>query len=82
MIDRDAWMEVFQVLKSNRMRTLLTASGIFWGIFILIVMLGFGNGIEGGVQKSMAGYANNVIYIWANETSVPYQGLSLSLIHI
>ena len=76
MIDRDAWMEVFQVLKSNRMRTLLTASGIFWGIFILIVMLGFGNGIEGGVQKSMAGYANNVIYIWANETSVPYQGLS------
>lgn len=76
MIDRDAWIEVFEVLKNNRMRTLLTASGIFWGIFILIVMLGFGNGIEGGVQKSMAGYANNVIYVWGNETSVPYQGLS------
>lgn len=76
MIDRDAWAEVFQVLRSNRLRTLLTASGIFWGIFILIVMLGFGNGIEGGVQRSMAGYATNVIYVWGNETSMPYQGLS------
>ena len=76
MIDKDAWAEVFQVLSSNRLRTLLTASGIFWGIFILIIMLGFGNGIEGGVQKSMSGYATNAIYIWGNETSVPHQGLS------
>ncbi len=76
LLDRDAWQEVFQSLKSNRLRTLLTASGIFWGIFILIVMLGFGNGIEGGVKKSMGGYATNAIYIWGSETSVPWQGLS------
>ncbi len=76
MIDRDAWHEVTQALLRNRLRTLLTASGIFWGIFILIVMLGFGNGIEGGVKKSMAGYATNALYLWGNETSMPYQGLS------
>lgn len=76
IIDRDAWQEVFQTLQSNRLRTLLTASGIFWGIFILIVMLGFGNGIEDGVKKSMGGYATNAIYIWGSETSVPWQGLS------
>ena len=39
MMDRELWGEVFQVMKSNRLRTLLTASGIFWGVFILIVML-------------------------------------------
>ncbi|OED38189.1 hypothetical protein AB833_21180 [Chromatiales bacterium (ex Bugula neritina AB1)] len=76
MIDRDAWQEVIQALTSNRLRTLLTASGIFWGIFILIVMLGFGNGIEGGVKRSMKGYATNALYLWGSETSVPYQGLS------
>jgi len=75
VIDRDLYSEVWQVLKSNRLRTLLTASGIFWGIFILIVMLGFGNGIQAGVNKSMAGYATNAFYFWGQSTSVPWQGL-------
>ena len=63
VIDRELWGEVWQVLRANRLRTLLTASGIFWGIFILIVMLGFGNGIQSGVNKSLAGYASNVLYL-------------------
>ncbi len=75
MIDRELWAEVWQVLKSNRLRTLLTASGIFWGIFILIIMLGFGNGIQSGVNKSMAGYATNALYMWGQASSQPYQGL-------
>ena len=76
MIDRDLWREVWQTLISNRLRTLLTASGIFWGVFILIVMLGFGNGIEDGVENSLSGYATNTIYIWSHRTSQPWQGLS------
>ena len=75
MMDRELWSEIWQVLKSNRLRTLLTASGIFWGVFILIVMLGFGNGIQSGVNKSMAGYATNALYLWGRSTSEPYQGL-------
>ena len=76
MMDRDLWREVWQTLLSNRLRTLLTASGIFWGVFILIIILGFGNGIEDGVNNSMSGYATNTIYIWGNRTSQPWQGLS------
>ena len=76
MMDREVWREVWQTLLSNRLRTLLTASGIFWGVFILIIMLGFGNGIEDGVNKSMSGYATNTIYIWSRRTSQPWQGLS------
>jgi len=75
MIDRELWGEVWQVLRANRLRTLLTASGIFWGIFILIVMLGFGNGIQSGVNKTLAGYASNVLYLWGQTTSQPWQGL-------
>ena len=75
MMDRELWSEIWQVLKSNRLRTLLTASGIFWGVFILVVMLGFGNGIESGVNKSMSGYATNSLYLWGQATSKPYQGL-------
>ncbi len=75
MIDRELWGEVWQVLKANRLRTLLTASGIFWGVFILIVMLGFGNGIQSGVNKSMAGYATNALYMWGRATTRPWQGL-------
>lgn len=75
MMDRELWSEIWQVLKSNRLRTLLTASGIFWGVFILIVMLGFGNGIQSGVNKSMAGYATNALYLWGQSTSKPWQGL-------
>lgn len=75
-MDRDLWREVWQTLISNRLRTLLTASGIFWGVFILIIMLGFGNGIEDGVNKDMSGYATNTIYIWSRRTSQPWQGLS------
>lgn len=76
MMDRDLWREVWQTLLSNRLRTLLTASGIFWGVFILIIMLGFGNGIEDGVNNSMSGYATNTMYIWSRQTSQPWQGLS------
>lgn len=75
MIDRELWSEIWQVLKSNRLRTLLTASGIFWGVFILIVMLGFGNGIQAGVNKSLAGYATNALYLWGQTSSIPWQGL-------
>lgn len=74
-LESDILAEVFQLFRRNRLRTLLTASGIFWGIFILIVMLGFGNGIQDGVERSMSGYATNALYVWGNETSVAYAGL-------
>jgi len=75
MFDADSWQEIFDTIRTNRLRTLLTASGVFWGIYILIVMLGFGNGLQNGVINSMTGYASNGYYLWGRQTSVPYQGL-------
>lgn len=75
MFDADTWQEIFNAIRTNRLRTLLTASGVFWGIYILIIMLGFGNGLQNGVLNNMTGYASNGYYVWGSRTSVPYQGL-------
>jgi putative ABC transport system permease protein len=75
MFDADSWQEIFNAIRTNRLRTLLTMSGVFWGIYILIIMLGFGTGLKNGVLKNMTGYASNGYYIWGSRTSIPYQGL-------
>lgn len=75
MFDADSWQEIFNAIRTNRLRTLLTMSGVFWGIYILIIMLGFGTGLQNGMLKNMTGYASNGYYLWGSKTSVPYQGL-------
>lgn len=74
MFDRDKWQEVWHTLRRNKLRTLMTASGVFWGIFMLVLMLGFGKGLRGGVEKNMLGFANNAVFVWAQRTRLPYQG--------
>jgi putative ABC transport system permease protein len=75
VFDRDSWQEIFHTLKKNRIRTLLTAFGVFWGIFMLIIMLGSGAGLENGVTSGMGGFASNSFFVWAERTSMPYKGL-------
>lgn len=75
MFDLDKWQEVLHTLRRNKLRTLLTAAGVLWGIFMLVLMLGFGNGLERGVMKNMVGFVSNSVYVWGQRTSKPYQGL-------
>lgn len=75
VFDSDSWDEIFSSLKKNKMRTFLTAFGVFWGIFMLIIMLGSGNGLENGVTGNFGGTATNSVFIWTRSTSVPYAGL-------
>jgi putative ABC transport system permease protein len=74
MFDRDSWQEIFHTLKKNRWRTFMTAFGVFWGIFMLIIMLGSGNGLENGVKYDMGNFASNSFFVWAQRTSMPYKG--------
>ncbi|MGD9162769.1 MAG: ABC transporter permease [Desulfobacteraceae bacterium] len=74
MIDRDLWQEVFHILKKNKTRTLLTGFGVFWGIFMLVVMLGAGNGLKNGVFYGLGDMALNSMYIWTRSTTIPYEG--------
>ncbi len=74
MFNRDNWQEIFQTLKKNKIRTLLTAFGVFWGIFMLIIMLGSGAGLENGVSSGMGNFATNSFFIWTQRTTIPYKG--------
>ncbi|MCZ4694482.1 ABC transporter permease [Ancylomarina euxinus] len=74
MFDKDRWTEVYMALKSNKLRTFLTAFGVFWGIFMLIIMLGSGKGLENGVYYGMGDFATNSVFIWAQPTSKAYKG--------
>ena len=76
MFDRDKWQEVFHVLEKNKLRTFLTAFGVFWGIFMLIVLLGSGNGLRNGVVGDFGGHATNSMFLWTQSTSMPYSGFN------
>ncbi len=75
MFDLDAWQEVWSTLRKNRLRAVLTACGVFWGMFMLMVLLGLGTGLERGVVRSLGGMALHSVYVWSQRTSVPYKGL-------
>ena len=75
LIDIDKWQEIFNTLKRHKLRTALTAFGVFWGIFMLTVLLGAGRGLENGVNDGFP-RISNFIYIWAgSRTQIPYQGM-------
>lgn len=75
MFDLDKWSEILQALTKNPLRTMLTALGVFWGIFMLVIMLGSGKGLENGVQAGFSGMATNSVFIWTQRTSKAYMGL-------
>jgi putative ABC transport system permease protein len=75
MLDIDGWQEILTTLRRNKLRTFLTAVGVIWGIFILIVMIGVGGGLETGVSRRMSGFAHNSMYFWSERTTLPYAGM-------
>ena len=74
MFDRDRWQEVIMVLGRNKLRTFMTAFGVFWGIFMLVIMLGSAKGLENGTIASFGGSVTNSVFVWTQSTSMPYKG--------
>lgn len=74
IFDSDKWQELFSTMSKNRLRTFLTGFSVAWGIFMLIILLGSGTGLENGVKKEFEGDAVNNIWINAGQISIPYQG--------
>lgn len=75
MFSRDTWSEIIEALTANWFRTLLTAFGVLWGIFILVILLAAGKGLENGVKQGFGGMATNSMFMWAQTPSQSYKGL-------
>jgi putative ABC transport system permease protein len=74
MFDLDRFQEIWVTITRNRVRSLLTGFGVFWGIFMLMIMMGAGHGLEHGMMKNIEGFATNSCFMGSSTTSKPYKG--------
>ena len=72
--DIDRLREILDVLSLNKSRTFLTGFGVFWGVFMLVGLVGGGDGLKGLLSNNLAGFATNSAIVWAQPTTKPYHG--------
>ena len=74
LFDRDTWQEIFGSIQKNKLRTVVTVIGVLWGIFIYITLSGASKGLDNGFEREFEEVAINSLFVWAQNTSIPYDG--------
>ncbi len=74
VFDADRWQEIWMTITSNKSRSFLTAFGVFWGILMLVLMVGAGKALEKGIFSQIEGFATNSVFFAAERTTEPYKG--------
>ncbi len=74
IFDSDRWVEIWVTITRNKTRSILTGFGVFWGILMLVILLGSGTGFRNGVLKNVDGFATNSAFFFSEKTSEPYKG--------
>lgn len=74
LFDRDTWQEVFDSMSKNKLRTVITMVGVWWGILLLIGLLGAARGMENSFNRIFGDFATNSVFVWGQSTSKPFKG--------
>ena len=74
LFDKDTWQEIFGSIQKNKLRTVVTVIGVLWGIFIYIALSGASKGLDNGFEREFEEVAINSLFVWAQRTSIPYDG--------
>ncbi len=75
MFNKDRWDEILEALNANKVRTFLTAFGVFWGITILVLLLALTNGLRNGVTADFGSFATNSMFMWGQSRSISFKGV-------
>ena len=76
MFDADRWVEIWVTITRNKTRSLLTCFGVFWGILMLVILLGTGIGFKNAILLNVEGFATNSLFFMSDRTSEPYHGFN------
>ena len=74
LFESDTWKEVYDSLTKNKVRTVITMIGVWWGILLLIALLGAARGMENSFNRIFGDFATNSVFIWGQNTSLPFKG--------
>ena len=76
MFNMERWQEIFEAISKNKLRTFLTGVSVASGIFILVILLGVGKGLQNGIEKQFERDADGIIELWSGVTTIEYKGLN------
>lgn len=74
MFDLDSWQEIWVTISRNKLRSILTGFGVFWGVYMLVILIGVGNGLGTGMFQNVSGFASNSSFYWTGRTSEAHKG--------